>query len=278
MRMDDALAPHRRKLFGIAYRMLGSAADAEDVLQDAWLRMRDQKEIENVEAWLVTTVSRLCLDRLKSARARRETYVGPWLPEPVATEDDVDRESVSLAFLTLLERLSPAERAVFLLRQVFELEHSEIAKALDMGEAAVRQTFHRAKEHVAREKPRFAPTREAHERMLVAFAMACQAGDVSRLQAMLADDVVGTTDGGGKVRAARNVLRGADAVARFLAGVTRKSWNEGLVPEVRVVNGWPALVLRRGGELAGLCAVETDGERIYSVQVVSNPDKLGRLG
>jgi RNA polymerase sigma-70 factor (ECF subfamily) len=276
--MIDVIAPHRRKLFAIAYRMLGSAADAEDVLQDAWLRMRDQKDIDNVEAWLVTTVSRLCLDRLKSARARRETYVGPWLPEPVATDDEVDRESVSLAFLALLERLSPLERAVFLLRQVFELDHAEIAKALDTGEGAVRQTFHRAREHVAQAKPRFAPTREAHERILVAFAMACQAGDVSGLRAMLADDAVATTDGGGKVRAARNVLRGADAVARFLTGVSRKSWNEGLVPQVRVVNGWPALVLRRGNELAGVLALETDGERVYSVQVVSNPDKLGKLG
>jgi RNA polymerase sigma-70 factor (ECF subfamily) len=169
------------------------------------------------------------------------------------------------------------ERAVFLLRQVFELEHAEIAAALGIGEAAARQTFHRAKERVAQEKPRFAPSREAHERILLAFATACQAGDVASLRKLLAEDAVGTTDGGGKVRAARNVLRGADPVARFFVGITAKSWNQGFVPEMRDVNGWPALLLRRGAELAAVLAIETDGERVYSVQTVSNPEKLGQF-
>jgi RNA polymerase sigma-70 factor (ECF subfamily) len=273
----DTLGPYRKKLFAIAYRMLGSAADAEDVLQDAWIRAREQRDIANMEAWLVTTVSRLCLDRLKSARAKRETYVGPWLPEPVAVSDEIDRESVSLAFLALLERLSPMERAVFLLRKVFELDHAEIAAALGIGEAAARQTFHRAKEHVAEGRPRFAPSREAHARMLVAFVTACQAGDVQGLQRLLADDVMATTDGGGKVRAARNVLRGADAVARFFTGIARKSWNQGYAPELRDVNGWPAVLLLRGADVYAVLAIETDGERVYSVQTVSNPDKLRGL-
>jgi RNA polymerase sigma-70 factor (ECF subfamily) len=274
---DDALAPYRKKLFGIAYRMLGSAADAEDVLQDAWMRLRDQRGIDNVEAWLVRAVSRLCIDRLKSARARRETYVGPWLPEPITTSEDVDRETISLAFLAMLERLTPMQRAVFLLRQVFELDYAEIAGSLGVAEAAVRQTFHRAKDHVASEKSRFAPTREAHKRLLMAFVAACQAGDLDGLRAILAADAVGVTDGGGRVRAARNVLHGADAIARFFVGIVRKGVVEGLAYEVRDVNGWPAVILWQGSTAQSVLAIDTDGAQVFAVRVVSNPDKLGRL-
>lgn len=274
----SAVLPHRRKLFGIAYRMLGSASDAEDVLQDAWLRFRDARGIDDDEAWLVTTTTRLCLDRLKSARARRETYVGPWLPEPLETStEEIDPDSVSVAFLTLLERLSPEERAVFLLKQVFDLEHGEIAASLGITDASSRQLFHRAKGHLADARPRPSPDREAHARLLGAFVFACQAGDVDGLRRLLADDVRAHTDSGGKVRAARRVLHGADAVARFFVGITRKGAGEGISLELRELNGRPAFVLFRDGKIASTFGVDTDGERIVAVHVVSNPDKLARL-
>lgn len=267
----------RRRLLGLAYRMLGSAADAEDVLQDAWLKVRDVEGVADETGYMVTVVTRLCLDRLRSAPARRETYVGPWLPEPIATTDEVDPESVSLAFVALLERLSPVERAVFVLKQVFELEHAEIARALGLGDAATRQLFVRAKAHVESERPRFAPSREAHERLLSAFLLACAAGDVEGLKSMLASDARATTDSGGKVRAARNVLRGSDAVARFFVGITRKGAADGVSVEVRDVNGWPAAVLSRGGTVESVLVLETDGAVVLGVSVVSNPDKLGAV-
>lgn len=270
--------PHRPKLFGIAYRMLGSVSDAEDVLQDAWLRFRDRDQIENAEAWLVTVTTRLCLDRLKSARARRETYVGPWLPEPLETStEDVDPDSVSVAFLTLLERLSPEERAVFLLRQVFDLEHREIATALGIGEASSRQLFHRAKEHLADGRPRRAPDKAEHARLLGAFVLACQAGDVDGLRHLLAADVRAHTDSGGKVRAARRVLVGADAVARFFVGITKKGAGDGLELAQRELNGRPAFVLFREGKVSSTVGIEVDAGRIVAVHVVSNPDKLAAL-
>jgi len=274
----DALSVYRAKLFAIAYRMLGSAADAEDVLQDAWLRMRSVDDIANAEAWLTTTVSRLCIDRLRSARTQREVYVGPWLPEPVITApDEPDPQSISLAFLVVLERLSPLERAVLLLHDVFDYEYVEIAQMLESSEAAVRQLRHRAHTHVSDAQLRFAPSKEAHERLLLGFVGACQAGDVATIAAMLAADARAVTDGGGKVRAARNVVLGRDHVARFIAGLVRKGGTDGVVVTIVQVNGWPALLMSVDGMPSGVVSIETDGALVLAVNLVLNPDKLGAL-
>ncbi len=270
--------PDRRRLFALAYRMLGSRAEAEDVLQDAWLRWQGVSDVRSPSAWLTTTVTRLCLDQLKSARLERETYVGPWLPEPIAThEPELDAESVSLAFLAVLERLTPAERAVFLLHDVFDYSHAEIAETLGLGEANVRKLRQRAKEHLALEKPRFAPTKERHAEILLSFAAACQNGELSPLRALLAEGARAYTDGGGKARAARKVVFGRDRVARLLHGLGRKGGAEGIEAELSVLNGWPALILRRSSGVFGVLAIETDGHEVFSVHLVLNPDKLGSL-
>jgi len=256
--------------------MLGSASDADDVLQEAWLRLervRGTEEIHDLRGWLTTTVSRLCLDRLR--RVRREDYVGPWLPEPVATlPDEIDRESVSFAFLCLLERLSPTERAVFLLHTVFELGHEEIATALGLSHAAVRQQHKRAKDHLAAERPRFAPSKGEHEALLSRFAMACATGNAAELTAVLAANVRVQTDGGGKSRAALNVVNGADAASRFLIGLIKKGRVEGVEVAIREINGWPALVGTTDGVVDFVTAIETDGQMVAAVFVVVNPDKL----
>ena len=201
----QSLRPH---LFSVAYRMLGSASDAEDVVQDAWLRAASAPAaLESARAWLTTVVTRLCLDRLKSARARREEYVGPWLPEPVPTGavDSADtmlsrHESVTMAFLVLLESLSPLERAVFLLREVFDYEYADIAQITGRDEAACRQLFSRAKKHISDHRPRFPASPEAHAKMVGRFMEACLAGDMDGLMSLLAEDVTAWSDGGGKVR------------------------------------------------------------------------------
>jgi RNA polymerase sigma-70 factor (ECF subfamily) len=276
--VSDPFLQERPHLFAIAYRMLGSAAEAEDIVQEAWLRWREAERIEAPRAWLSTVVTRLCLDALKSARARRETYVGPWLPEPIATgPEEIDPETVSLAFLTVLERLTPIERAAYLLHAVFDYSHAEIASMLGRDEATVRQIYHRAKARVTEGRPRFAPSREAHARLLESFAQACARGDVDALRAMLAEDVVAWTDGGGKRRAARNLLCGSDAVSRFFVGLTKKGSVEGRDIAFVDVNGWPALALKLGAKVDSVLAIQTDGARIYAVYVVVNPDKLGRL-
>jgi RNA polymerase sigma-70 factor (ECF subfamily) len=275
--MQGDTAPHRKRLFSIAYRMLGSASEAEDVLQDAWVRWQAASGVENAEAWLVRTVSRLCLDRLKSSRHQRETYVGPWLPEPLATTaEEVDPESLSVAFLILLERLTPVERAVFLLHRVFDYSHAEIAEILQQGEAAVRQSLHRAKEHLAQGRPRFAPTKDRHAELLSAFATAARAGDLVTLKSLLAADAKAWSDGGGKARAALNVVSGRHALARFFVGLGKTIPDDGLV-EVRELNGLPSLVLWANGRATTVLGVETDGERIFAIHIVVNPDKLASL-
>lgn len=211
---------HRPLLMGLAYRMLGSAAEAEDAVQDAWLRWRsvDSSEIVDARAWLSTTVVRLCIDRLKSARTRRETYPGVWLPDCVLTTTPLDVESIQLSFMVLLERLNPKERAVFLLHRVFDYSHAEIAKALDLSEAASRQLLHRAEKHIAAGRPRFETNREAHTRLLSAFIAAVSQGQVEAISNVLAEDVVLYGDNAGKERGA--VLRpitGRMNVARFFA-------------------------------------------------------------
>jgi RNA polymerase sigma-70 factor (ECF subfamily) len=210
--MSDAhpFERERPRLLALAYRMLGSWSEAEDVVQDAYVRWQGAcASVEAPAGWLVRVVTNLCLDTRKSSRARREVYVGPWLPEPVATDggrlagEFVDPEEISIAFLALLERLSAAERAVYVLSHAFDFEPREIAEMLGKSEVAVRQLLHRAREHVREGRPRFRASREAHTRMLGAFVTACTTGDLAGLQSLLADDVVALTDGGGKVRAAR---------------------------------------------------------------------------
>ena len=274
----DEFERHRPLLTGIAYRMLGSSAEAEDAVQDAWLRWRSAGPAAIVDdrAWLSTTIVRLCIDRLKSARARRETYPGVWLPEPVLTTTPLDVESIQLGFLVLLERLNPKERAVFLLHQVFDYSHAEIGKILDMTEAASRQLLHRAEKYVAASKPRFKTSRETHERLLSAFVAAVARGDVDAISSVLAEDVVLYGDNAGKERGA--ILRpimGRANVARFFAKRGAKFPREpALAVEISDVNGWPAVIARIDGTVLFVVNIETDAEKIATIRSVLNPDKL----
>ncbi len=272
---------HRSLLFGIAYRMLGSRSEAEDMVQEAFLRWQaaPREEVLSARAYLSTIVTRLCLDQLKSARAQRETYVGPWLPEPLRTDqpvEPVDPQSISLAFLVLLERLGPVERAVYLLHEVFDYSHAEVAEIVGKEEAACRQSFHRARAHIEAQRPRFAPSRADHERLLTGFLGAVQAGDLGALRGMLAKDVVTWSDGGGKRTAARNLVHGDDAVARLFVGIARKATPGGDF-ELAEINGWPALILRQNGQVTDVLGIETDGALIYSLHEMCNPDKLRGL-
>ncbi len=274
----DEFERHRASLTSLAYRMLSSSAEAEDAVQDTWLRWSgaDATALEDARAWLTTTTVRLCLDRLKSARARRETYPGTWLPEPVLTTAPLDLESIQFGFLVLLERLDPRERAVFLLHQVFDYSHAEIAAMLGMNEAASRQALHRAKKHVADNKPRFEVSRETHTRLLAAFVAAVAHGDVDAISSVIAEDVVLVGDHAEDKRGAivRPIV-GRDKVARFFAsqGAKRASTHD-LEVEVTDVNGWPALVGRQGGTVAFVMNIETDGARIVTIRSVMNPRKL----
>jgi RNA polymerase sigma-70 factor, ECF subfamily len=281
--MTDAFEDHRPRLFALAYRMLGTATDAEDVLQEAHLRFSAQgARVQHPKRWLEQVVTRLCLDQLKSARARREEYVGPWLPEPLETEGatlagtPVDPESVSLAFLTLLERLSPLERAVFVLVEIFDYSADEAASALGREAPAVRQLLHRARAHVHATKPRFAPSREAHLAMLSAFFSAVQTGDVRKVESFLAEDARAVMDGGGQAKTALKVVRGAERVARLFAGLSKKL-DPSLRYEVREVNGWPALIALRGATIVSVAALETDGAVVFGISVCMNPTKLVAL-
>ncbi|NEK86173.1 RNA polymerase sigma-70 factor [Blastococcus saxobsidens] len=294
--MSAPLAPfdrHRGLLFSVAYQLLGSVADAEDVVQDTWLRWSaaDRGEVADARAYLVRIATHLALDRLGSARARRESYVGPWLPEPLLTGDRVAAapapadpteaaelgEQVSLALLVVLESLSPAERAVFVLREVFGLPVAEVAAVLGRTEAAVRQTAHRAREHVESRRPRFETDRRAQQEVTERF-LAAAGGDVDTLLAALAPDVVLTSDGGGKAKAALRPVVGADKVARFLLGIAAQGWAlSGLRIETTEVNGEAGIAAWVDGEpLLAMSLVTVDGV-ITQVLVVRNPDKLAGL-
>jgi RNA polymerase sigma-70 factor (TIGR02957 family) len=284
---------HRRLLFSMAYQMLGSVADAEDVVQDTWLRWSaaDRAEVIDERAYLVQITTRLALDRLGSARARRERYVGPWLPEPLLTApvasgaaapDPAEAaeigEEVSLALLVVLETLSPVERAVFVLREVFGLPTAEVAGILGRSEVAVRQLGHRAKEHVQARRPRFDTDRRAQREVTQRFLAAAISGDVESLLAALSPGVVLISDGGGKVSAARRPIVGADKVARFLAAVGPQGADlPGLRVEMAEVNGAPAVVAwTDDGPYMALQLVLTDG-LVEQVLYVANPDKLAGL-
>lgn len=274
--MIDAFEAERPRLLGIAYRMLGSVAEAEDVVQDTYLRWRDA-DAASPRAFLAAVVTRLSIDRLRSARARRERYVGPWLPEPIATAP-TDRADVSMAFLVLLERLSPLERAAFVLHEVFDYSHAEVADALERDEAACRQLVHRARKRLGeRATRRYTPARTTHERLLAAFLHACTTGDLAALRELLVADAVAVADGGGKARAARKALRGPDRIARFFVGITRKL-PAALRAQLVELNGAPALLVWVGDELYSAMLLDVDeDERIRSVFMVRNPDKLARL-
>jgi len=282
---EEVFEDHRGLLFSVAYRMLGTVADAEDIVQDAWLRWSaaDRESVEDPKAYLVRVVTNTAIDRLRSARTRRESYVGAWLPEPMLTTpdvaEDVERaESVSLAVLVVLETLSPLERAVFVLREVFGFSHAEVAATLDRSEASVRQVAHRARRHVDERRPRFTADRAEQRRVTEEFLSATVGGDIDRLLEVLAPDVVLVSDGGGKRQANRKPIEGALRVARFVASVGRRPYDgveiEDMEIEIADVNGVPSVVVHGGGEvLSTISATVRDG-RIHAIHLVANPDKL----
>lgn len=281
---------HRAFLTGLAYRMLGSVADAEDVLQDAFLRWRraSPETVEHPRAFLSKVVSRLCLDKLKEARRRREIYVGPWLPEPIVNDPALSApapetvaEDISFALMLALERLSPLERAAFLLHDVFDMEFAEIAAVLDRNEAACRQLASRARAHVRKEKPRFDMAPDKSAEIVEAFFAAAKSGDAGALRDILAKDATLYADGGGHVIAALNPIYGGDAIARFYEGVMRKAAS--MKPDLpvwsrrTVINGLPGEIMRAADGVLMTTAVEIADGRITGVYVTRNPEKLRHL-
>lgn len=282
----DPLAPHRSRLLGLAYRMLGDRAEAEDVLQDAYLRIAAARGIANGAAYLTTTVTRLCLDRLKSARARRETYVGPWLPDPVldvaGLSPDTETEladDLSFALMLALERLSPAERAAFLLHDVFDLGFREIAATLDRSEPACRQLAARARKAVRQDRPRGSPSPERHADVVRAFAVAVGSGDLAALTQLLREDAVLLSDSGGLRPSALHPIRGADKIARLLLSGQRRDSVAKFADsaEFRAINGLPGLVTYRGAEPDSTMAWEIEDGQIVAIYVTRHPEKLARL-
>lgn len=272
----------RGRLFGIAYRMLGEVGLAEDVVQNAWLRWSTAKQDAVAEpgAYLATVVTRLAITELTSARARREVYVGPWLPEPVDTSADpllgAERaEALSMAVLVLLEKLSPAERAAFVLHEAFDYPHARVADVLETTEANARQLFSRAKTHLDAGRPRPVSPAE-RDRLLGAFLAAAGAGDLSALESVLASDVVSISDGGGQVLAARKEVGGPERVAHFLLGVLEK-FGQGVTPVPVEVNGGPAILGVRDGAPMALWTVDAGADGIHRVFIVLNPQKLSRF-
>jgi RNA polymerase sigma-70 factor (TIGR02957 family) len=289
--MDDATLTfnrHRPRLQGIAYRMLGSMAEAEEVVQDAWLRWHEaaRDSFDSAEAWLVTVVTRLSIDRLRTAKVQREHYIGAWMPEPMLTgmpdspetpEQLLERaDNVSVAFLAVLERLAPEARAAFLLREVFDADYDEVARTLGKTEAACRQLVHRAKAQVQEGRPRFAVPRETHQRLLRAFADAAARGSMQDLRALMSEGVELIGDGGGKVQAFGKVLRGNQRLAQLYFALWRR-----LGPVVRMelvdLNGEPGLLRFIDGELESAQTFEIEDDRIVRIRAQRNPDKLARI-
>ena len=283
----SAFQEHRPKLYGIAYRMLGIKADAEDALQDAFLRwyQADVERVRSPEAWLTTTVAHLCIDRLRAQRAKREEYIGPWLPEPLIgdepplPEHSSDSSDVSIAFLVMLERLAPAERAAFLLHDVFDYDYPEISSALDKSQASIRQMVHRARVRVRREQRRFPVSEEAHHRLLERFLAAFRTADRRTLLELLSDEATWTADGGGKTAAARKVVHGGASIAKLLAGVGRRleAYGERLTFHLVPINGEMGIMSCLEGKPMLAVSLVTDGRRISAGFVVANPDKLARV-
>jgi RNA polymerase sigma-70 factor, ECF subfamily len=274
---------HRELLLGVAYRILGRVADAEDVVQDAWLRWEraDRDDVANPRAYLVRVTTRLAIDRLRSIKARNEAYVGPWLPEPLLTTPDaaepVERaESVSMAMLIVLETLSPLERAVFVLREAFGYPYPEIAEILGRGEPAVRQLASRARDHVQQQRPRYDTDRQTRREVVERFLAACVGGDLQTLMGVLAPGVTLVADSGGKARAPRRPILGADKVARFLVAAATQPVPDQSI-EVVDVNGAPSVVVSSAGVPVAVFMVELAGGQIVMVRALANPDKLARL-
>jgi RNA polymerase sigma-70 factor, ECF subfamily len=281
-----AFERHRSLLFSIAYRMLGSVADAEDTLQDAFIRWEraTEADIRSPKAFLITIVSRLCINQLESARVRRETYVGEWLPEPLVTEPATNAreilhidESVSMAVLLLLERLTPVERAVFLLREIFDYTHAEIAAALGLTQANCRQLLRRGRHHVRMERPRFSASDREHKDLLERFYQAAGNGDMHRLLALLSDDVVLHSDGGGKAPALPLPIHGSDKVARAIVRGLRKLVSLNVLQQIVQINGEPGIVSYLKGRPQSVFTVEARDGRIRAIYIVTNPEKLSRL-
>jgi len=283
---------HRPHLLGLAYRMLGEMSGAEDIVQEAWLRWQreDRQNIRDPRAWLSAVTVRLALDALRSARARREKYVGPWLPEPLMPDDmralaaDTPAahaelaSDLSLALLHVLERLSPEERAALILHDAFDCDYAEIAEMLNKNEAACRKLVSRARERVKADRPRYTVSKEQHLEMIGRFAQAVGTGDTSNMAKLFADDIVFYSDGGGKASAALNPVFGADRVTRLIQGLTRKM-HERFQPQFYAteINGQPSLVIMDGNEIYSSMTVETDGNQITGIYVLRNPEKLGRV-
>jgi len=277
----DPLAPHRRRLLGLAYRMLGSRSDAEDAVQDAYLRFAGARDVRNPEAFLVTIVTRLCLDRLKSAKAQREVYVGPWLPEPVFDAEGLAADTateladdLSFALMLALDRLSPLERAAFLLHDVFDMPFAEVAAMIDRTEAACRQLATRARRAVKDARPAPVATAESHARLLNAFSEAVASGDVARLAGLLRADAIAMTDGGGRKSAALNPIIGADKVARLFISLAKKNAGRDIRIEPAMINGTVGTIVYVNGEVDHSFSMAIDRDRIAAIYVVRNPDKL----
>jgi RNA polymerase sigma-70 factor (ECF subfamily) len=277
---------HRNLLFSVAYRILGTAADAEDAVQDTWIKWSaaDRSQVADPKAYLTRIVSNLALEQLRSTRRKRETYVGPWLPEPILTSGDAaeavtDAESVSMAMLVVLETLSPLERAVFVLKEVFGFSHAEIAEAVERSEAAVRQAAHRAREHVRARQPRFTADRSRRREVTERFFAAATGGDISALMELLSPDVTLWTDGGGKVRQAMRPVVGASTVASWFAAIGTVTY-QGVEPadmraELVEINGGPGVVFSGSGRVIATVTFDFDADgRITAIHNVANPDKL----
>ena len=288
--MEETFESNRPYLFAIAYRMLGSAMDAEDMVQETYIRYQKAKpeKLHSLKAYLTTIITRLCMDQLNLAHRKRELYVGPWLPEPILTEEvpegispekKVEREeSISLAFLVLLEKLQPFERAVFLLREVFGYEFAEIAEMLEKSEAACRRSFSRAKQHLVDRRPRFAPAPEARQQLLNSFLTAVQDGEMASLTELLSEDVTVWVDGGGKVKqAALQPISGREAVTRFIQG-SKRFWQGITHADLEEVNAQAALVIRRdNGQVFSVLTMDFERGQIVTIRIMANPEKLSRI-
>jgi RNA polymerase sigma-70 factor (TIGR02957 family) len=287
---------HRNLLTGVAYRILGSVADAEDVVQEAWLRWSgvDESTVDDSKAYLIRVTSRLAIDRLRWAKSRREAYVGPWLPEPISTEPDVAEhaelaDSVELALLVVLETLSPLERAVFVLREAFDLPYAEIAEIIGRSEPATRQLARRAREHMQEKRPRFDVDRDERRRMTERFINASANGDLDELIELLSSEVTMVSDGGGKAKAALRVVTGADNVGRYLQSIHTPvniarfmasigmGGDTGVSLGVAEVNNGPAIVISAGGKVVTVMSLVISDGKIDTIYLVANPDKLARL-
>jgi RNA polymerase sigma-70 factor (ECF subfamily) len=276
---------HRPRLFGLAYRMLGTSADAEDVLHDAWLRWhaQDSNALDDAEAWLVTVTTRLALDRLRRAKTERAHYPGPWLPEPLTAESEQpdaqveQAESLTMSFLLLLERLNAQERAAFLLREVFDYSHAEAAAMLGIGEDACRQRVHRAKTKLRDGRPRQSVNANTQRRLLERFAQALQQPDMETLRALFAEDALHVSDGGGVVTATLHPLHGAERLARLYLQIALQQRKHGVHHQLHQLNGAPALLSWDGDTLISASWIDDDGEHITAIHALRHPEKLARI-